>query len=47
MNVHKAQEMGNQMQNLNDMEVGKAIEAKRYIHRIIEDQRDDWVKGSE
>ena len=47
MNVHKAQEMGNWMQNSNDTEEGKAIDAKRYIHRIIEDQRDDWVKGSE
>ena len=46
-NVHKAQEMGNRMQNLNDMEGGKAIDVKRYIHRIIEDQRDDWVKVSE
>ena len=47
MNVHKAQDMGNRMQNLNDMEAGKVIEAKRYIHRMIKDQRDDWVKGSE
>ena len=40
-NVHKAQEMGNWMQNSNDTEAGKAMEAKRYIHRMIEDQRDD------
>ena len=41
MNVHKAQEMSNWMQNPNYMEGGKARDAKRYIHRIIEDQRDD------